>query len=231
VFSVNNSTKELSQAGIDTAIVSLGATEQFGPHLPLHIDTLVAEYYARAWGKVLGAYVLPTMPFNTSEEHASFTGTVSLSPSTVMLVVGEIVAGLRGQGFRKQVLTVGHGGSLWVGTFLKHVNRLFDDVVVVDAHWGAAPVWEAALRRAGLAGRGEVHGGAVSRALALYLAPGSVTEGAYGEQVSEGLEAYADYVGWEKIAPDGSWGSYDPVADEEVATAEAGRTIDLCGDC
>lgn len=58
---------------------------------------------------------------------------------------------------------------------------------MVDAHREAAPVWEEALRLAGLAGRGEVHGGAVSRALALYLAPGSVTKGAYGEQISEDL--------------------------------------------
>lgn len=52
------------------------------------------------------------MPFNTSEEHASFRGTVSLSPATVMLMLEEIIAGLKRQGFRKQVLTVGHGGSL-----------------------------------------------------------------------------------------------------------------------
>jgi creatinine amidohydrolase len=132
VFSVNNSTKELSDAGIDTAILSVGATEQCGPHLPLNIDTLVAEYYARAWGEVLGAYVLPTMPFNASEKHASFGGTVSLSPSTMMLVLEEVVDGLRAQGYRKQVLTVGHGGALWVGAFVKHVNRRFGDVVVLN---------------------------------------------------------------------------------------------------
>src|SRR5919202_2261625 len=136
VFSVYNSTKELSEAGIDTAIVSVGATEQCGPHLPLHVDTLVAEYYARAWGEVLNAYVLPTMPFNTSEEHASFRGTVSLRPKTLMQVLEEVVAGLRGQGFRKQVLTAGHGGSLWLGAFLKYVNRLFGDIVVVNAYRG-----------------------------------------------------------------------------------------------
>jgi creatinine amidohydrolase len=138
VFSVYNSTKELSEAGIDTAIVSVGATEQCGPHLPLHVDTLVAEYYARAWGEVLNAYVLPTMPFNTSEEHASFRGTVSLRPKTLMQVLEEVVAGLRGQGFRKQVLTAGHGGSLWLGAFLKYVNRLFGDIVVVNAYRGRA---------------------------------------------------------------------------------------------
>jgi creatinine amidohydrolase len=185
----------------------------------------VAGYYARAWGEALGAYVLPTLPFNTSEEHASFRGTVSLSPATLMLVLEEVVEGLRDQGFHKQVLTVGHGGSLWVGAFVKHVNRRFGDVVVVDAHREAGPVWEEALRESGLAGRGELHGDAVSRALALYVARGSVTEGAYGTRVPEQMEAFADYVGWERFATDGSWGRYEPAEDSKVATAESGRLL------
>jgi creatinine amidohydrolase/Fe(II)-dependent formamide hydrolase-like protein len=111
-----------------------------------------------------------------------------------------------------------------VGAFVKHVNRRFGDVVV-DAHGEAGPVWDEALRKSGLAGRGEVHGGALSRALALYLAPESVTEGAYGERVPEQMGAFADYVGWEKFAPDGSWGRYEPAADSAVATAEAGRVL------
>ena len=115
MFSADNSTRELHDAGVDTAVVSVGATEQCGPNLPLGLDNLVAAYFARAWGETLGAYVLPTLPFNTSEEHASFRGTVTLSPATVMLALEEVVAGLRGQGFTKQVLTVGHGGSLWRG--------------------------------------------------------------------------------------------------------------------
>jgi creatinine amidohydrolase/Fe(II)-dependent formamide hydrolase-like protein len=112
-----------------------------------------------------------------------------------------------------------------VGAFIKHVNRRFADVVVVDAHRGAGPVWEQALRKSGLAGRGDVHGGALSRALALYLAPGSVKEGAYGTRVPERMEAFADYVGWEKFAPDGSWGRYEPKADDAVATAEVGKIL------
>ncbi len=97
---------------------------------------------------------------------------------------------------------------------MMHMDRLY--LIQID---------HKALRLAGLAGRGEVHGGAVSRALALYLVPASVTKGAYGEQISEYLEAYADYAGWERITPDGSWGRYDPAADEGVATAEAGRKL------
>jgi hypothetical protein len=89
------------------------------------------------------------LPLNTSEEHASFKGTVSLSPSTLMLVLEEVVERLHAQGFRKQVLTVGHGGALWVGTFVKHVNRRFGDVVVVDAHRGLLRSGKKRCARAG----------------------------------------------------------------------------------
>ena len=224
MFSFCNTTKQLADARVDTAVVSVGSTEQCGPCLPLHIDTLVAAYFARAFGEWLNAYVLPTLPFNTAEEHAAFPGTVTLRPSTVMLVLEEVVAGLRAQGFRKQALTCGHGGSYWLPAFIKHVNRQFPDIVVVNAHHGGARVWEEARQHAGLAGRGEVHGGAESRALALYLAPDCVLPGAFGQAIPAAEQAYMDYVTWEKIAPDGSWGAYAE-SDATVATAAAGRAL------
>ena len=223
-WSLRNSTSELTAAGVQTSIISVGSTEQRGPCLPLHIDTLVAEYFARTWGQVLGAYVLPTLPFNTAEEHAAFRGTITLRPATVMLVLEEVVGVLREQGFRRQVLTAGHGGSYWMDAFTKHINRHFADIVLVNAHRGGDRVWAEGLRRAGLAGRGEVHGGAISRALALYLAPADVREGEYGRAVPEALQEYMDYCSWDRIAPDGSWGRY-AAEDAAVATAEAGRTV------
>lgn len=224
MLSFCNTTKQLSDAGVDTAIISVGSTEQCGPCLPLHIDTLVAEYFARAFGEKLGAYVLPTLPFNTAEEHASFQGTVTLRPSTVMLVLEEIVAGLRSHGFRKQVLTCGHGGSYRLPAFIKQTNWQFDDIVLINAHQGGATVWEEARANAGLAGRGEVHGGAESRAIALYLAPECVLPGAYGRAIPEAEQTYMDYMTWDKITPDGSWGAYAE-SDTAVATAEAGRAL------
>ena len=224
MYSFRNTTMQLTDAGADTAIISVGSTEQCGPCLPFHIDTLVAEYFARAFGERLAAYVLPTLPFNTAEEHASFAGTVTLRPATVMLVLEEIVAGLRTQGFRKQVLTCGHGGSYWLTAFIKHINRQFADIVVVNAHQGGVRVWNKAREHAGLADRGEVHGGAESRALALFLAPDCVLPGAFGSAVPEDEQAYMDYMTWDKLTPDGSWGAYAE-SDAKVATAEAGRAL------
>src|SRR3712207_8648315 len=48
-------------------------------------------------------------------------------------------------------------------------------------------------------------------------------DGAFGTEVPEHLGDYADYVGWERIVPDGSWGRYDPAEDAGTATSDAGR--------
>jgi creatinine amidohydrolase len=224
MFSFNSSTKQLSDSGLDTAIISVGATEGCGPCLPLHLDNLVAEYFARAWGRALEAYVLPTLPFNTSEEHAAFKGTITLRPATVMLVLGEIVAGLRYQGFTKQVLTVGHGGSWWMGAFIKDINWQYKDIIVVNAHHGADPIWDQALQQSGLPKRDDLHGGILSRTLASYLAPQDLLEGPYGRDVPEEMIAYNGYVTWDKITPDGSWGRYT-ADDQNIATAETGRML------
>ncbi len=202
-----NSTAELANSGIDTAVISVGSTEQCGPCLPFHLDTLLAAYFAHAWGEAVNGYVLPTMPFNTSEEHFSFVGTVSLRPRTIMLVLEEIVAGLRRQGFRKQVLTVGHGGSWWMGAFIKDMNWRYDDMVLINAHEGADPVWAEAVRRVGLPD-GEIHGGALSRALAEFLAPDTVRDGEFGQDVEPALISLNGCVTWDKISADGSWGRY-----------------------
>lgn len=49
MLSYKNSTKELLESGTDTAILSVGATEQIGPYLPMHLDTLIVELYAEAY--------------------------------------------------------------------------------------------------------------------------------------------------------------------------------------
>lgn len=83
MLSYRNSTAQLAASSIDTAVISAGSTEQCGPCLPFHLDTLPAAYFAHAWGEAVNGYVLPTMPFNTSEEHSAFIGTVTLRPATV----------------------------------------------------------------------------------------------------------------------------------------------------
>jgi creatinine amidohydrolase len=53
MLNYTNTSTELANSTIDTVVIPIGATEQFGPHLPIHLDTLVAQRYGNEYGKVL----------------------------------------------------------------------------------------------------------------------------------------------------------------------------------
>lgn len=98
-------------AGRDTVVVGLGATEQHGPHLPLATDALLGDHMAWEVGERLNAFVAPTLRIGCSEHHLEFAGTLSLSPETFAAVVGDLVRSLARGGFRSVVLLPTHGGN------------------------------------------------------------------------------------------------------------------------
>lgn len=212
MFSSENTTKQIQESGVDTAIISFGATEQFGPYLPMNLDNLLAEKYAKHYGDILNAYVLPLIPFNTSEEHSSYIGTVSLSPSVLMMLTEEIVQGLACQGFKKIVIVTGHGGANWISACVKHLNYKYKEMLIVFAHQNSWDSWNEANEKAGLNKRNEVHGGLSSVCTALYLCPENVDLASiksFGQDISFEMNQFMDYVGWEKITKDGSWGRFE----------------------
>ncbi|HEY7932549.1 MAG TPA: creatininase family protein [Solirubrobacteraceae bacterium] len=98
-------------AGRDTVIVALGATEQHGRHLPLATDALLGDHLARLLADRLDAFVAPTLRIGCSEHHVGFPGTISLAETTFHAVVGDLVRSLARGGFRRIVLLPTHGGN------------------------------------------------------------------------------------------------------------------------
>lgn len=225
MLNYTNTTDEIFSSGIDTAVIPIGATEQFGPYLPMHLDTLVAELYANEYGKTLNAYVLPVLPFNTSEEHAAFRGTITVSPKVISDFVEEIIVSLRRQGFKKFLITSGHGGSYWVGPFIKHINYEYQDIVVIHPHH-QSNAWDDAVKAAGFEGRNEIHGGLIGVCTAMFLCPQYVKElSSSGSEVPTELNKFADYVGWDKLTQDGNWGRFISGKYSAEELAEKGRTL------
>ena len=72
----------------------LGAVEQHGPHLPLHTDLLIADRVAAAAvdrvGDELDVWLLPSLAYTKSNEHAWAPGTIWLSATTVLAVLDDI---------------------------------------------------------------------------------------------------------------------------------------------
>jgi creatinine amidohydrolase len=204
-----NTTAELKTSGIDTVSLSVGSIEQFGPHLPMHIDCLIAELYAEEYGKTLNAYILPVFLFNTSEEHAEFMGTVTVSPITLMTMLEEIIVNLSKQGFVKFILSSGHGGAYWYSSFIKHMNYTYPKIIVISPGHNH-DAWNKAIKAAGFEGRNEMHGGLIGVCTGMWLCPEHVKLEQMGETIPDGLNKFADYMGWNKLTKDGNWGEFDP---------------------
>jgi creatinine amidohydrolase len=223
MLSFKNTTTEISNSGIDTAVLSVGATEQFGPYLPMHLDTLIAELYADAYGRELNAYVLPTIPFNTSEEHANFKGTVTVSPNILTAMLEEVIINLIRQGFKKFLVCTGHGGSYWEGAFVKHINYKYPQIILISANHNNHIAWEEAVETAGLQGLNEMHGGLLSVCTAMWLCPELVKTLSMGSNIPSENRLYADYLGWDKLTQDGCWGKFEEGSFSHEELAEKGK--------
>jgi len=93
-------------------IVPIGSVEQHGPTGLIGTDHLAAECIARGVGERLGCLVAPTLAYGMSQHHLAFAGSVTLRPSTLMLVVADVVESLAVHGFRRFFFINGHGGNI-----------------------------------------------------------------------------------------------------------------------
>lgn len=95
----------------DRVILPLGATEQHGRHLGVGTDHLEAEAIALGTGEKANVAIAPTLCYGMSHAHLSFTGTMSLRPTTLIAVVEDLFRSLYRHGFRRVLVVNGHGGN------------------------------------------------------------------------------------------------------------------------
>ena len=92
-------------------LIPLGSTEQEGTHLPLGVDTYVAEAVANAVAEATDCLVAPSLPMGYSEWFLEFPGTISLKMETLIAVLREYLTSLIHHGFRRFIFVNGHGGN------------------------------------------------------------------------------------------------------------------------
>jgi creatinine amidohydrolase len=97
--------------GRDTIVVAFGAVEQHGHHLPLGTDAFFGDELSLALAERLDAFRAPTVRVGCSRHHLAFPGTMSIEEETFQALVGDIVRGWAGHGFKRIVMLPTHGGN------------------------------------------------------------------------------------------------------------------------
>ena len=100
------------------AVLPFGATEPHNLHMPYGTDNFevqaigerACEKAYQAGAKVL---LLPTIPFGVNTNHLRIPGALacSVTPTTLLAVLSDLVDSLERQGLYKLVLLNGHGGN------------------------------------------------------------------------------------------------------------------------
>lgn len=107
---------QIKNENFEVAVLPFGATEPHNLHLPYSTDTLEATIVGQqicGAAASLGAKVvlLPTIPYGTETNMRQFPLAMNLNPTTLGLVIQDLVETLVENGVYKIVLLNSHGGN------------------------------------------------------------------------------------------------------------------------
>ena len=107
---------QVKECDYQVAVLSMGATEPHNLHLPYGTDTLEADALAEraceaAWNRGAKVVMLPTIPYGTETNLSKCAMAMNVNPSTLGLVIRDLIDSLAGHGVHKLLILNGHGGN------------------------------------------------------------------------------------------------------------------------
>jgi creatinine amidohydrolase len=207
-------------------IVPIGSVEQHGPNGLIGTDHLDAEFVARGVGDKINCMVSPTLAYGMSQHHLGFAGSVTLRPSTLIAVVGDVVHSLLRHGFERFLFINGHGGN--VAT----VTAAFDEVyAAVSLRGEMSPVrckmvfWSGCPRCQALAQElyGDSNGSHATAAevsLSQFYQPHFVKHAQMSPKLAPKSKGFYDSADYRRRFPDGRIGS-----DPSLSSPEDGERL------
>ena len=203
-------------------ILPIGSTEQHSPIGLIGTDAICAEAIARGVGEATHGLVAPTINVGMALHHTAFPGSMSLRPSTMILMLRDYITCLAKSGFQKFLFINGHGGN--VATMKAAFSETYahladlgipgaDRVQCQVSNWYmCGSVYKLAKELYG--DQEGSHATPSEVALTQYLYPEAVKQAPLSEDVAKGHKIYGA-IDFRRRYPDGRMGSNPALATPE----------------
>ena len=228
--------RDVAEAGA-TALVPVASLEQHGRYLPTETDTVlvseVADAAALAVSERGGDVVrAPTLWLGASDHHAGYFA-LSVSETTYIQMIVEMVGGIARAGFQRVFLLNGHGGNS--APLRVALSRLRDTaptaLVAAADYWRLASAALAGIRESGPGGM--AHAGEAETSLMLHLRPKAARPAqdgmSYEPDRRELPEQFVlDLLSGGPVAASFSWeelSSTGAIGDPQLGSAEKGAAM------
>jgi creatinine amidohydrolase len=219
--------EERAEAG-HVVIIPIGVIEQHGLHLPVDTDAFIPQEITReAARRDSEILVGPTIHFGYTPSNKNFPGSISLSASTWMSLIRDVVRSVARHGFTRIALLNGHGGQIVLSRLTASILQDEDDIRVVALDWFGLVGAEMSSLFADedVSGSNVGHAGAVETSINLHLRPELSDQGERVARPGPTKPPFVSRVGGflqtprEQLSPSGV------IGDPTLATADKGAEL------